>query len=454
MACVYIVPVLPQVMAIAGYDPVKVVQITAAMLALANTVSAFVTNLPFILSPSVPISLFIAIYLFDNKGTVHDGSVATIWSGVLLCILGSKPFAIIFLRLVPYCLQASLTSAIGILVALSGTTEIHWVVAGKHSLLDMGELTPAIYIGLGTIILMGTVFHYKIKGAFVIGLIFGSVVYWAYANAWPQQIASVPSSIRELQIFDFNSVSLPLTFASFGLLFTLLVGLTRSYSDLAHLTDENDHVPRGRLIFVLCGLFTIVSGLNSGLPIALSSEVAVGLKDGAKTGLSTLIAAFCYFLLIFIGPLFAAIPPSGTFPLLFLIGVFLLPNLRKVDWSVMNDALPAFFIIFVVPFTQNLLRGMLFGFIVYGILAVLSGQMKDYIYIYFHEVKHEMRLLFCAKDEERTSNADSDEPPPQRQSQENSEPPAAAHNNSAADIQIPRDLFVGDLSSESMAMRH
>jgi xanthine/uracil/vitamin C permease (AzgA family) len=129
------------------------------MMALGNTVSAFVTNLPFVISPVVPIGIFMRTYLQANGLGVHEGSVATIWAGVLLCIIGSKPFAIIFFKLVPHCLQAAIATGIGFLIALSGMTEIGLIMKGKNSLLEMPEIGPEMYVGLGTVVLIGVLFQ-------------------------------------------------------------------------------------------------------------------------------------------------------------------------------------------------------------------------------------------------------------------------------------------------------
>jgi hypothetical protein len=61
------------------------------------------------------------------------------------------------------------------------------------------------------------------------------------------------------------------------------------------------------------------SSLFLGPPIILSPETGVGLKEGAKTGLSTLVCGICFFVCTFFSPLFAQIPSAGTMPMLFMV---------------------------------------------------------------------------------------------------------------------------------------
>ena len=392
-------------------------------MALGNFVSAFVTNLPFVVSPTVAVSLYMINYLKINSGSVHDGNIATIWAGVLLCICGSKPFAIIFLKLIPHSIQAATAVGIGLLVSLSGAHEIGLIVQGNRTLLDMGEITPQIIIGLITIVLIGACFHYHVKGALVIGLIFGSVVQWTTDNTWPKTIGAIPDSVKEFHIFDFNKVTVPLIFATFAICFAILVGITRAFSDLAHLTHDNGHIPRGRLLFIICGIISIISGLNGGHPFTLSNETPVALKDGAKTGLSVLVSSLLFFILVFISPLFSEIPVAGTMPILFMIGVFLIANAKKIEWTVMADALPAYFVIFIIPFTQSVLHGFIFGFVTYTLMAIVSGRFKENAILYFETVRLEFHKL-CR---------------------------SCRGRRNTLDIVIPKDLSIADVTTETIS---
>lgn len=75
------------------------------------------------------------------------------------------------------------------ITALAGATEIHLVVRGKYTVVDMGEMTPEIYTSLAAIVIITVALHYHVKGAFCIGLVFGTVVYWIYLSLIPILLA-------------------------------------------------------------------------------------------------------------------------------------------------------------------------------------------------------------------------------------------------------------------------
>ena len=75
-------------------------------------------------------------------------------------------------------------------------------------------------------------------------------------------------------------------------------------------------------MFLVCGFATIISGLNSGPPIIISPECGVAIKEGAKTGLSTLVCGMLFFVCTFASPLFGEIPAAGTMPMLFMVRVW------------------------------------------------------------------------------------------------------------------------------------
>ena len=411
---------------ICRYDAAKAASSIAGIMAFGNFISAFVTNLPFVVSPTVALSLYIINYLKINEGTVHDANVATIWVGVLLCIFGTKPVAILFLKLIPHPLQAATAVGIGLLTSLSGAVEIGLIVKGERTLLGLGDFTPSVIIGLVTVMLIGVCFYYRVKGAMVLGLIFGSIVQWATANSWPKSIGSIPETLKEYDIFDFNVVSVPLIFSTFVICFSILVGITRAFSDIAHLTHDNGHIPRGRLLFIVCGIISIVSGLNGGHPYTLSNETPVALKDGAKTGLSVLVSSFLFFILIFISPLFSEIPTAGTMPIIFMIGVFLIANAKKIEWTHMADALPSYFIIFMMPFSQSLLYGFIFGFVTYIVMTIVSGEFRVNAINYFEAVREEFKILFRCCSRNQTVE------------------------DRSMDIVLPNDLSIADITTETI----
>ena len=58
----------------------------------------------------------------------------------------------------------------------------------------------------------------------------------------------------------------------------------------------------------------------TGIPVLISPESAAGIKAGAKTGMSTVVCGVLFLLSSFFAPIFDAVPPAATAPILIGIG--------------------------------------------------------------------------------------------------------------------------------------
>ena len=92
-------PVIPHQMSKAGYNLINTATVCSAMSALACFCSAFLTNLPFVVSPPAAVSVFLAVYLRTQNLKPHIGNVAVVYSGVGMTILGClRPLTVIFYK--------------------------------------------------------------------------------------------------------------------------------------------------------------------------------------------------------------------------------------------------------------------------------------------------------------------------------------------------------------------
>lgn len=375
VSCIYILPVVSRQLESAGYHRAQLVIATATVCAMGCILSSYTTNLPFVVAPPTSVSIFLAVALQRNKQTREQGDTAVVLSGLCLLLIGVFRSASRFVtRLIPDSIQASTAVGIGLITALAGAIEIGLVVQGDYTLLAMGEITPAILIGGVALLTIAVSQHYHFKGSFILGLAVGSSLYWLYdPSSRPTAIAAFPRFDLDTE-FGINSNILFLVCNLIFLYILTLNGLARSFSDLAGITNEQSGtIPRGNWLFIICGITTILSGLLSGPPILISPESAAGIKAGARTGLSTLVAGLLFFVSIFYSPLFSQIPASGTSPLLFLVGMVLFQNVARINWSQPRESISAFFVLLLIPFTYSIICGVSFGYIVFVAVGLLTG---------------------------------------------------------------------------------
>src|SRR5699024_5790608 len=72
-------------------------------------------------------------------------------------------------------------------------------------------------------------------------------------------------------------------------------------------------------------------------------ESAAGIGAGGRTGLTSVVVAVFFLLSSFFSPLIAVVPAQATAPALILVGVMMMASFKDINWTSLEDAVPAFF---------------------------------------------------------------------------------------------------------------
>jgi AGZA family xanthine/uracil permease-like MFS transporter len=89
---------------------------------------------------------------------------------------------------------------------------------------------------------------------------------------------------------------------------------------------------------------------------------------GGRTGLTSVFTALCFLPCFFIAPICAMIPGFATAPVLILVGLFMFKSVSQLNLSKIEDALPSFLTIILIPLTFSITQGILWGFISHVLL--------------------------------------------------------------------------------------
>jgi AGZA family xanthine/uracil permease-like MFS transporter len=355
VSCLFCLAVIPSQMSQAGYDKSGVFVSTAICCGVGSIICGLFANLPFVIAPPAAVAIFLSVYLQNYKAYIgsdslpHVGSVAVMISGVLLMLLGYRPFGNFVSRLIPTNIQAGTAVGIGLVTALAGAVDIDLVVEGRFNvLLRMGVITWEVVIAFAGVVIICVATHYHLKGAFCIAIIVCSLSWGVYSGDWPEAVVSIPHTTK-CSMSDLRDSRVPVLIADLVFLYILyLNGLISSLSLIANLNRKDGSTPRGRWIFILTGAMTCISGYLSGAPVLISPESAAGIKDGAKTGLSALVCGVLFLFSVFFSPLFDAIPKAGTSPILLMIGALFFQNTVRIDWTDITKATPANVVLFLI----------------------------------------------------------------------------------------------------------
>lgn len=448
ISCLYCLAVVPQQMTAAGYDSRKTVVAVALCAGIGSIFCGLFANLPFVLAPPTVVSIFLSVFLQQEDEGPKEGSIAVLISGFILMFFGWKPLGRLAARLIPVPIQVGTAVGIGLMTALAGSTEVDLVERGEYTILKIGPITAEVCIAIAGIILISVATNFHIKGSFCLAVIFCSLVWWIYDNDFPGEIVAVPH-VDTISFKGIDTSNTALLTVDLVFLYVLyLNGLMTSLSNLAEVTREDSTIPRGRWIFIVCGMFSIISGLVNSVPILVSPESSASIKEGAKTGLSAVVAGVLFLLSLFFSPLFEKVPSAGTSPILVMIGVILFQNVGRIDWRDVSSAAPAFVVLFYIPFTYSIIQGVIIGYVVYLTVSLFNGTLLintvDFLAFYAPVSEAYLMETFPSLHSSRQSTSPSfDAAAPPRGSHEGSS--LSRHKNQLAMVFDDRESEVGPI---------
>src|SRR5437868_11331965 len=94
-----------------------------------------------------------------------------------------------------------------------------------------------------------------------------------------------------------------------------------------------------------------LAGTSSGTAYI---ESVAGIEMGGRTGLTSVFTALCFLPCLFIAPLAAVVPPYATAVVLLLVGAFMFRSVKEISFEHLEDALPAFLTIILIPLTFSI----------------------------------------------------------------------------------------------------
>ena len=115
------------------------------------------------------------------------------------------------------------------------------------------------------------------------------------------------------------------------------------------------------------------SNISGGLGIS-----ALAQQDGLaqRSGRAAVVTALCFVPCFFLGPV-AAVPGYATWAVLVLVGVSMFQTVLRVDFSRLEDAVPAFVTLVLIPLTLSITQGILWGFLLHAALYAVVGRARE-----------------------------------------------------------------------------
>lgn len=195
-----------------------------------------------------------------------------------------------------------------------------------------------------------------------------------------QGIFSSPDFSLLFQLDLVNSLKVSLFPVIFAFVFTDMFDSISTFvgiAEAADLYDENGEPQNVKKSLMTDAVATLLGGILGTSPGTAYIESAVGIEQGGRRGLTAITAGLLFLPFMFLSPLLSIVPAIATAPALIIVGVFMMKPIAKINWSELDDAVPAFLALVLIPFSYSITQGIIWGFLSWTIIKVSVGKSKE-----------------------------------------------------------------------------
>lgn len=380
----YILAVNPSILGDAGMDKGAVFTASVISAALATIVMALYAKLPFALAPGMGLNAFFAYTIVLTMGYSWQFALTAVFiEGLIFILLTITGLRQKIVDSMPLVLRRAISPGIGFFIAFIALKNGGIVASSPSTYVVLGNLhDPAVLLACFGILFTSVLLIRNITGALLIGIVITALIGIPLGVTQLSGIVDVPPSLAPVFMqFDWSSIaSLDMAVCVLTFLFIDMfdtIGTLIGVSNRAGMVDEEGNVPRLKQAFMADSIGTTIGAILGTSTVTTYVESASGVNAGGRSGLTSLTTAGCFLLSLFLAPLFLAIPSQATAPALFLVGVMMIVDIRKIHFENYIDAIPCFVTISFMPLTYSISDGILLGLITYVLLRLCCGRYRE-----------------------------------------------------------------------------
>lgn len=427
----YILFVNPQILSAAGMPTQAVFLATIIASVIGTLVMGLFANVPYAQAPGMGLNAFFTFTVVFVLGYTWQQALAMVFiCGMINIFITVTKIRKMIIRAIPESLQHAIGGGIGIFVAYVGLKNANLLVFSADSAsvtnavvdgdqvisVNMnGGVVPALanfdnapvilaVIGLfiTTILVIKNVkggILLSILATTVLAILMGVVdlggIQWAdhsIGNAFKelgttfgaafgkdgmQSLFSDTSKIPQV-LMTIIAFSLSDTFDTIG----TFIGTGRrtgifSKEDEMALEDSKGFSTKMDKALFADAIATSIGAIFGTSNTTTYVESAAGIGVGGRTGLTSVVTAGCFALATLFSPLLAVVPTQATAPVLIIVGVMMVASFMDVNWTDLEEAVPAFFAAIFMGLCYSISYGIAAGFIFYTLVKVVKGKFNE-----------------------------------------------------------------------------
>lgn len=390
-AMAYIIFLNPVFLSSTGMDPDGVLAATCIAAAIGCLLCAMLSNKPFALAPGMGMNAFFAYTLCGTYGYTWQQSLAITWiSGMLFLLVVLSPLRKTIIRAIPNHLKYAISAGIGLFIAVIGLLDAG-IVTMDTGFPALGDLSaPHVQVALIGLLITVLLTVLGVRGNLILGmLITVAISLLCGLTALPSQIIGLPTAISKVFLqLDFSGLLQGFGPAAWIPLLCLILSMTMvdMFDTLgfligtgarAGLLDESGNLDGADRVLIADAAATVLGALCGTSTVTAYAESAAGIAAGGKTGLTAVTTAVLFLLAAFFSPMASIVTAAATAPALIIVGMYLLTEIKKIDFTHMDDAIPAFLTVITMPLAYSITTGIAVGFISHVLCKLAARKWRE-----------------------------------------------------------------------------
>jgi len=381
----YIIFVNPDILSTAtGMNKQALIAVTCIITAVATITVGIFAKAPIAMAPGMGLNAFFAYSLVLGHKISWQTALGVVFlSGLFFLVLTLLGLRKKLVRAIPEPLVAAISVGIGLFITFIGLVKLGIIIDNKATLVSAGPITSKVLIGLAGLAVMLFLEAKKIKGALLIGIIASTVLALAFGYAKkPQSITSAKLQISAVafHLDIIGALKWSLLAPIFSLMFMDMfdsIGTLVACCHRADMVDDRKNIKGLDRLLAIDALATMTGAVLGTSTTTAYIESAAGIEQGGRSGLTSVVTGVLFLLALLFVPVIQIVPEYATAPALIMVGLFMMKEVKKIDFTNLDQAFPAFIIIVMIALSYSISTGLAFGFVSFVLIKTVSGRAKD-----------------------------------------------------------------------------
>lgn len=391
---------------------------TAISACIGSLLIGLLANLPLAQASGMGLNAYFVYTVCLGLGfTYANALVMVLLDGILFTLLTATGLRKIIFNAIPKAVKNSISAGIGLFIAYIGMQSAGIIVpdastaSSMHSFNVLNgavnwETLMPILVTLVTILIIAALVSFKKRGAVLIGIIIGTLIYYFLGFTITGFYSNFSfSSVNPINAFvAFKNESLFAVFKSgfdfssyislhgqanfiLSLLTTMIafcivdmfdtMGTLYGACSRGGLMTEDGEVKNLEKAMLSDALATCTGAMCGTSTVTTFVESSAGVAEGGRTGLSAIVTSILFFIAMFFAPIASLVSSAATSAALIYVGALMIVSLKDIEWNNSEISIPAFLTVTVMAFSYSISNGIGIGVLAYTLIKIFVGKIKE-----------------------------------------------------------------------------